>query len=67
MNDSFGRAAQRLAGLSARVLGWRPADFWHATPAELSAAITPTDADATSAVGREDISRMMEQDNGDIR
>ena len=35
--DSFGASAVRLCGLAARVLGWRPGEFWAATPAELAA------------------------------
>lgn len=35
----FGSGALRLAGLAAPGLGWRPAEFWGATPAELAAAI----------------------------
>ena len=38
-SPDFGRGALRLAGLSGRALGWRPAEFWAATPAELAAAI----------------------------
>jgi len=34
---SFSEAAVRLAGWTALTLGWRPDDFWHATPAELLA------------------------------
>ena len=29
-------AARRLAGAAAQLLGWRPDDFWDATPAELA-------------------------------
>lgn len=32
---NFADAACRLAGQTARLLGWRPAEFWDATPAEL--------------------------------
>ena len=35
----FGEAAVRLAGASAMLLGWRPGEFWGATPAELAAAL----------------------------
>jgi hypothetical protein len=41
---SFVAVARQLAGQSAVLLGWRPDDFWHATPAELAAilsAVTP--------------------------
>jgi uncharacterized phage protein (TIGR02216 family) len=35
----FSEAARRLAGLAGAVLGWRPVEFWKATPAELAAVI----------------------------
>lgn len=42
---TFAEHAARLCGHCAWVLGWRPADFWAATPAELasilSVAISP--------------------------
>lgn len=40
----FGDAATCLAGLCSAVLGWRPDEFWAATPAELATifdALTP--------------------------
>lgn len=33
---SFAEAAGRLMGVAALLLGWRPAEFWAATPAELA-------------------------------
>jgi hypothetical protein len=36
----FADAARGLAGLAARLLGWRPDEFWQATPDELAAALT---------------------------
>lgn len=39
MSTAFGPAAVKLAGYAARLLGWRPAEFWAATPAELAAAL----------------------------
>lgn len=42
----FGEAAAKLAGAAAMLLGWRPADFWDSTPAELAAALQlPGDAE----------------------
>lgn len=35
--EEFAGAALRLAGLAALHFGWRPAEFWAATPAELAA------------------------------
>lgn len=43
---SFTDAAVMLAGQCALALGWRPDEFWRATPAELGAivaAMTPQD------------------------
>lgn len=36
---SFSDAARRAAHVAAVVLGWRPAEFWAATPAELVTAL----------------------------
>jgi len=38
MSDSFGEAAARLCGGASLLLGWRPAEFWSSTPAELAVA-----------------------------
>ena len=38
---TFARAAGRLAHFSSALLGWRPNEFWDATPAELALAIAP--------------------------
>jgi hypothetical protein len=47
----FSESAARLAGLAGVLLGWRPDEFWRATPAELAAILdammpegTPADA-----------------------
>lgn len=37
--SEFGEGARRLSGAAAQLLGWRPGDFWLATPAELAAAL----------------------------
>ncbi|MFC4291505.1 phage tail assembly chaperone [Sphingorhabdus arenilitoris] len=42
--SSFTANAAKLCGKCALLLGWRPSDFWDATPAELEtilSAITP--------------------------
>ena len=48
---TFADAARRAAHVAAAVLGWRPHEFWAATPAELVTALgldapvdTPADA-----------------------
>lgn len=35
----FSDCARRLAGIAGAALGWRPEEFWRATPAELAAVI----------------------------
>ena len=53
----FSEAAGRLAGLAGALLGWRPDEFWNATPAELAAILAP--ATPASASG-EDLARLKE-------
>ena len=36
----FGNAATQLCGQCALLLGWRPAEFWAATPAELACVLS---------------------------
>lgn len=35
----FARRAARLAGLMGALFGWRPAEFWAATPADVAALL----------------------------
>lgn len=37
--QTFGDGAAQLSGAAAKLLGWRPGDFWKATPAELALAL----------------------------
>ena len=62
MSERFGPGALGLYGLAARLLGWRPPEFWAATPAELAAALSPPGEPAS--LDRADLTRMMEQQNG---
>ena len=39
MTTTLGETAVRLCGVAATLLGWRPREFWEATPAELAAAL----------------------------
>lgn len=57
MSETFGANAARLAGAAARLLGWRPHEFWSATPAELASVLTvaggdcaPPDRDTIAAL-----------------
>jgi hypothetical protein len=49
MLDGFGESAARLCGAASAVLGWRPNEFWEATPAELASALRPMAEVADSA------------------
>jgi hypothetical protein len=62
---TFAEVATRLAPLAARVLGWRPDEFWAATPAELALSlglgeagdIPPTRAEILALMERDDHGR----------
>jgi hypothetical protein len=61
MTGHFGPGAARLSGLAAQLLGWRPGEFWNATPAELAAVIAPL-APPGAGMDRADLTRMMERE-----
>lgn len=60
--ERFGVSALRLCAIAGRLLGWRPGDFWSATPAELATMLAPPRAGG-EGLSRADLSRMMEQDH----
>jgi hypothetical protein len=63
MNESFAATARRWNTLAARLLGWRPDDFWSATPAELVMALAePGEVAANMPPSRELIAQMMERE-----
>lgn len=57
----FTQTATRLAGLTGAILGWRPHEFWNATPAELAAILTALAPDAGNAGDRDLIMLLQEQ------
>ena len=59
----FGSAARRLAGLAAHLLGWRPDEFWAATPAELAAIFAPDAGPAPAPLNRDELARLMERED----
>ncbi len=63
MTERFASAAGKLAGLAGRALGWRPDEFWAATPAELAAILSPASSGASEGVSRADLTRLMEQEH----
>lgn len=63
-NAGFGEGARRLSALAARLLGWRPDEFWAATPAELATILAPQTAAGTQPLTRDEMHRLMERDHG---
>lgn len=41
MSERFGDAAAKLCHAASLLLGWRPGEFWDATPAEFGLALQP--------------------------
>lgn len=62
--STFADTARRLSGTAARVLGWRPGEFWAATPAELAAVFEPPGGEAAAALSRSELNALMERDHG---
>jgi uncharacterized phage protein (TIGR02216 family) len=56
----FAGGAARLAGMAGALLGWRPDEFWRATPAELAAVIEAMMGEGSAGASRSDLERMME-------
>ena len=54
--ERFGESAAILAGMAARLLGWRPGEFWEATPAELASALQ---ADEVVAIENDELSALL--------
>lgn len=64
MSETFAGRAKASFPLAARLLGWRPDEFWRATPAELALALAdPDGAESAAPPSREAIARMMERDD----
>jgi uncharacterized phage protein (TIGR02216 family) len=57
----FSDAAARLAGLAGALLGWRPDEFWRATPAELAAVLGAFVAPQQKGADKNDLARLMER------
>lgn len=52
MQNQFDRKAALLAGQAGLLLGWRPQDFWAATPEDLAialGALRPSESDIVDA------------------
>lgn len=58
---TFAEAARRAAHVASAALGWRPAEFWAATPAELVTALGLDAAPAAAPVTAGGLAAMMER------
>ncbi len=56
----FAAAAVRLAGLAGVLLGWRPNEFWTATPAELATVLNAMVGGQEATASTADLERLME-------
>lgn len=62
----FGPMAARLAGQACLLMGWHPARFWAATPAELASvlfAVTP--GTGATGIDRATFNAMLERENNE--
>ncbi|HEY0147565.1 MAG TPA: phage tail assembly chaperone [Allosphingosinicella sp.] len=57
----FAEGAKRLAGLSGALLGWRPDEFWRATPEELHAVLKTLVPDGQAGVSAAELERLRAQ------
>jgi uncharacterized phage protein (TIGR02216 family) len=57
----FSEGAARLAGLAGALLGWRPDEFWGATPAELGAVLGAILGENPEPAGRAELERLMQR------
>jgi uncharacterized phage protein (TIGR02216 family) len=58
----FSEAAARLAGLAGALLGWRPEEFWRATPAELAAVLAALAGETgTAPLSRTELAQLKER------
>ena len=62
MSGTFAETARELAGQTALLLGWRPPEFWAATPAELAAIFAVQASIAPPSLSREHLTTLLERD-----
>lgn len=61
MSETFAAVAERAAGAAAAWLGWRPAEFWAATPAELLTALRGLAPEAGAALSGGELAALKER------
>lgn len=57
----FSESAGRLAGMAAALLGWRPEEFWRATPAELAGVLAALTGGHAAPMTRDELARLKER------
>ncbi|WP_379548765.1 phage tail assembly chaperone [Qipengyuania sp. DSG2-2] len=63
MQERLADSVPQLAALAAQALGWKPREFWSATPAELALSLAPpAGAASRDTISRDDIDRMTATD-----
>lgn len=60
MARALAEAIPRLCALSAQFLGWRPAEFWTSTPAELALALSDSAQKQGELVSLSDFEHLLE-------
>lgn len=60
MARALAEAIPRLCALAAQCLGWRPAEFWAATPAELALALSDPAQKTGGLVSLSDFEHLLE-------
>ncbi len=60
--NRFADRAARLAGIAGALLGWRPDEFWRATPDELATVLAALAGEGDEMLDAADLKRMMERD-----
>lgn len=58
---TFANNARRLAGAAGAMFGWKPGDFWAATPAELGALLDAIRGEAELPPDTTMMARLKEQ------
>ena len=56
---TFAESAGRLAGVAGALLGWRPDEFWRATPAEVAAVFEALAGGGAAGADGEELARLM--------
>lgn len=68
---TFGEAAARLAAQTALALGWRPDEFWAATPAELLCIMQAAAGEVHTPPDADELAKLMalfpDYPSGDVR